>query len=167
IIMDAESLMKKYMVDDDSRKQAIFASIFVMQNKLQTTCDKLDPELTMKQWLLLAIADSVDETLTLTKLGELMGCSRQNVKKLAIALEKKGFIEIEQNEKDSRAICLVTKDRVQEYSKKVRGMQEKVLQFLFEDFTEKEAEQLFFGIMKLSIGIENVKNYVENNDVGE
>ncbi len=68
------------MVDDDSRKQAIFASIFVMQNKLQTTCDKLDPELTMKQWLLLAIADSVDETLTLTKLGELMGCSRQNVK---------------------------------------------------------------------------------------
>lgn len=29
--MDAESLMKKYMVDDDSRKQAIFASIFVMQ----------------------------------------------------------------------------------------------------------------------------------------
>ncbi|NJA71073.1 MarR family transcriptional regulator, partial [Clostridioides difficile] len=93
--------------------------------------------------------------------------SRQNVKKLAIALEKKGFIEIEQNEKDSRAICLVTKDRVQEYSKKVRGMQEKVLQLLFEDFTEKEAEQLFFGIMKLSIGIENVKNYVENNDVGE
>ncbi|CCL14520.1 TPA: MarR family transcriptional regulator [Clostridioides difficile] len=165
--MDAESLMKKYMVDDDSRKQAIFASIFVMQNKLQTTCDKLDPELTMKQWLLLAIADSVDETLTLTKLGELMGCSRQNVKKLAIALEKKGFIEIEQNEKDSRAICLVTKDRVEEYSKKVRGMQEKVLQLLFEDFTEKEAEQLFFGIMKLSIGIENVKNYVENNDVGE
>ncbi|HBG0518118.1 TPA: MarR family transcriptional regulator [Clostridioides difficile] len=165
--MDAESLMKKYMVDDDSRKQAIFASIFVMQNKLQTTCDKLDLELTMKQWLLLAIADSVDETLTLTKLGELMGCSRQNVKKLAIALEKKGFIEIEQNEKDSRAICLVTKDRVEEYSKKVRGMQEKVLQLLFEDFTEKEAEQLFFGIMKLSIGIENVKNYVENNDVGE
>ncbi|NIZ96210.1 MarR family transcriptional regulator [Clostridioides difficile] len=155
------------MVDDDSRKQAIFASIFVMQNKLQTTCDKLDPELTMNQWLLIAIADSVDETLTLTKLGELMGCSRQNVKKLAIALEKKGFIEIEQNEKDSRAICLVTKDRVQEYSKKVRGMQEKVLQLLFEDFTEKEAEQLFFGIMKLSIGIENVKNYVENNDVGE
>ncbi|HBF1253026.1 TPA: MarR family transcriptional regulator, partial [Clostridioides difficile] len=93
--MDAETLMKKYMVDDDSRKQAIFASIFVMQNKLQTTCDKLDPELTMKQWLLLAIADSVDETLTLTKLGELMGCSRQNVKKLAIALEKKGFIQIE------------------------------------------------------------------------
>ena len=158
--MDAESLMKKYMVDDDSRKQAIFASIFVMQNKLQTTCDKLDPELTMKQWLLLAIADSVDETLTLTKLGELMGCSRQNVKKLAIALEKKGFIH-------SRAICFVTKDRVQEYSKKVRGIQEKVLQLLFEDFTEKKVEQLFFGIMKLSIGIENVKNYVENNDVGE
>lgn len=116
--MNVETLMKKFMVDDDSRKQAIFASIFVMQNKLQTTCDKLDPELTMKQWLLLAIADSVDETLTLTKLGELMGCSRQNVKKLAIALEKKGFIQIEQNEKDSRAICLVTKGRVEEYSKK-------------------------------------------------
>lgn len=144
--MDAETLMKKYMVDDDSRKQAIFASIFVMQNKLQTTCDKLDPELTMKQWLLLAIADSVDETLTLTKLGELMGCSRQNVKKLAIALEKKGFIQIEQNEKDSRAICLVTKDRVQEYSKKVRGMQEKVLQLYLKILQRKKWNSYFLEL---------------------
>ncbi|HBG5344493.1 TPA: MarR family transcriptional regulator [Clostridioides difficile] len=165
--MDIETLMKKFMMDDKSRKQAIFANIFVMQNKLQTTCDKLDPELTMKQWLLLAIAESVDETLTLTKLGELMGCSRQNVKKLAIALEKKGFIQIEQNEKNSRATCILTKDKVEEYSEKVRDMQEKVLELLFKDFTEKEVEQLFFGIMKLSTGIENIKNYVENNDLGE
>ncbi len=133
------------MVDDDSRKQAIFASIFVMQNKLQTTCDKLDPELTMKQWLLLAIADSVDETLTLTKLGELMGCSRQNVKKLAIALEKKGFIQIEQNEKDSRAICLVTKDRVEEYSKKVRGMQEKYYSFYLKILQRKKWSSYFWN----------------------
>ncbi|EQF24291.1 marR family protein [Clostridioides difficile CD160] len=163
--MDIETLMKKIVVDDESRKQAIFANLFVMQNKLQTACDKLDPELTMKQWLLLALAESIDETVTLTKLGELMGCSRQNVKKLAVALEKKGFVQIEKNEKDSRATCLLTKDRVEEYSERVRDMQIKVLELLFKDFTEKEVEQLFFGIMKLSRGIEYVRDYVEDNNL--
>lgn len=163
--MDIESLMKKVVVDDESRKQAIFANLFVMQNKLQTACDKLDPELTMKQWLLLALAESIDETVTLTKLGELMGCSRQNVKKLAIALEKKGFVQIEKNEKDSRATCLLTMDKVEEYSERVRDMQIKVLELLFKDFTEKEVEQLFSGIIKLSRGIEYVRDYVEDNNL--
>ncbi|MCC0690509.1 MULTISPECIES: MarR family transcriptional regulator [Clostridioides] len=163
--MDIETLMKKIVVDDESRKQAIFANLFVMQNKLQTACDKLDPELTMKQWLLLALAESIDETVTLTKLGELMGCSRQNVKKLAVALEKKGFVQIEKNEKDSRATYLLMKDRVEEYSERVRDMQIKVLELLFKDFTEKEVEQLFSGIMKLSRGIEYVRDYVEDNNL--
>lgn len=163
--MDIETLMKKIVVDDESRKQAIFANLFVMQNKLQTACDKLDPELTMKQWLLLALAESIDETITLTKLGELMGCSRQNVKKLAIALEKKGFVQIEKNEKDSRATYLLTKDKVEEYSERVRDMQIKVLELLFKDFTEKEVEQLFSGIMKLNRGIESVRDYVKDNNL--
>jgi len=30
----------------------------------------------------------------LTNVGNLMGCSRQNVKKLALALEKKGFVRL-------------------------------------------------------------------------
>ncbi|MCC0630512.1 MULTISPECIES: MarR family winged helix-turn-helix transcriptional regulator [unclassified Clostridioides] len=163
--MDMETLMKKFMIDDESRKQAIFTNIFVMQNKLQTTCDKLDPELTMKQWLLLAITTSVDETLTLTKLGDLMGCSRQNVKKLAIALENKGFVQIDQNEKDSRAASLLVKDKVNEYSEKVRDMQKEILDILFKDFTEQEVEQLFFGMIKLNTGIENIKKYIKNNEL--
>ncbi|MCC0781807.1 MarR family transcriptional regulator [Clostridioides sp. ES-S-0108-01] len=163
--MDMETLMKKFMIDDESRKQAIFTNIFVIQNKLQTTCDKLDPELTMKQWLLLAITTSVDETLTLTKLGDIMGCSRQNVKKLAIALENKGFVQIDQNEKDSRAASLLVKDKVNEYSEKVRDMQKEILDILFKDFTEREVEQLFFGMIKLNTGIENIKKYIENNEL--
>jgi len=66
-----------------------FSSAFIFQNKLQTACDKLQKDITMKQWLLLAMTTSCQIPFTLTRLEELMGCSRQKVKKLALTLEKK------------------------------------------------------------------------------
>ena len=47
----------------DSMERFIFASIFVHQNKIQTACDKLDSEITMKQWLLLAVVSTFEDEL--------------------------------------------------------------------------------------------------------
>ena len=77
----------QYGQNDLSKKQAIFASIFVIQNRLQTACEKVQQEITMRQWLLLAMAEICDKPKTLSNIGRLMGCSRQNVKNLAAALE--------------------------------------------------------------------------------
>lgn len=158
--MDFKTLEQQFSANSLMMKQAIFASFFIQQNKLQTACDKLDEEITMKQWLLLAMAGTSKEPLTLTQLGKLMGCSRQNVKKLALALEKKKFLKLQKNEKDNRATCLLFDEKMDEYAMKVGSMQMDVLKLLFENFSEEEIQQYFNCTMKLYDGIEKVEEYV-------
>lgn len=159
--MELEKIIEEYAKDDLHRKQGIFASMFILQNKLQTACDKLDPELTMKQWLLLAMAETHEGPATLTEIGQMMGCSRQNVKKIALTLEKKGYVRLEKKEGDSRAVCLLQDERMKKYAQRVGAMQQEVLKLLFEDFTEKEIEALYEGVIKLYAGISKIEKYVE------
>ena len=92
--MKIENLLQEFNVDRISREQAIFSSIFIIQNRIQTAGEKLQKEISMKQWLLLTMASVCPQPKTLSNVGRLMGCSRQNIKKLAIILEKKGFIKL-------------------------------------------------------------------------
>ena len=160
--MNLEELSKSiFSGNKDLMEKLIFASIFIHQNKMQTACDKLDSEITMKQWLLLAVVSTFEEPLSLSEIGEIMGCSRQNVKKLANSLEKKGFIKCIQKESDNRATCILLDEKMNEYISKVGDVQENVLKLLFEDFSAEEIKQYFHLVSKLYTGIEKVENYAE------
>ena len=80
-----EKWMQEYGLGRAKQEKGLFASLFILQNRLQTAGEKLQTEISMKQWLLLAMAECCPEPRTLTNIGELMGCSRQNIKKLAAA----------------------------------------------------------------------------------
>ena len=54
--MKSEEIYASYNCDTMHRIQAIFSSIFVMQNRMQTAGEKLQTQISMKQWLLLAMA---------------------------------------------------------------------------------------------------------------
>ena len=150
---------KDFGKDTDTQIQAIFSSIFILQNKLQTACDKLQKDITMKQWLLLAMTTSCQKPPTLTRLGELMGCSRQNVKKLALALEKKGFLHIKPNENNASATCIILDGKIKEYIQQNNEIHIETLSLLFRDFTTQEIEQLYKYVEKLFEGISRVEAY--------
>ena len=82
-----------YGSDNIRKQQALFASFFVVQNKLQNSCEKVQTQISMRQWHLLAMTQICQPPRTLTNIGALMGCSRQNVKNLATALQAKGFVK--------------------------------------------------------------------------
>ena len=138
---------EQFNCDTTHRMQAIFSSIFVLQNRMQTAGEKLQTQISMKQWLLLAMTACCPEPRTLTNIGNLMGCSRQNVKKLALALEKKGFVHLQLSSNNSVLVEL-TED-VQRYAEEIGERQMKALSLLFSDFSEEEIEQLFFLYSKL------------------
>ena len=150
---------KDFGKDTDTQIQAIFSSIFILQNKLQTACDKLQKDITMKQWLLLAMTTSCQTPPTLTRLGELMGCSRQNVKKLALALEKKGFLHIKPNENNASATCIILDGKIKEYMQQNNEIHIETLSLLFRDFATQEIEQLYKYVEKLFEGIGRVEAY--------
>ena len=157
--MKMEELFEKYGCDTQHKEQAVFASIFILQNRLQTAGEKLQTEISMKQWLLLAMAECCPEPRTLTNIGELMGCSRQNIKKLAEALEKKGFVCLLPGK--GRSVEVELTEKVKQYEEKVAKRQRKLLELLFSDFDEKETDELFRLYAGLYTGMERAEKYAE------
>lgn len=157
--MKMNELFKAYNCDTQHRIQAIFSSIFVLQNRMQTVGEKLQTQISMKQWLLLAMTACCPEPRTLTNVGSLMGCSRQNIKKLALTLEKKGFVRLLSGGNNSVRIELT--DKVNQYTEEMSERNSQSLKLLFADFSEDEIKQLFHLYSKLYAGIERVEKYAE------
>ncbi len=148
--MNIDDLNKKFSGSTENQRKAIFSTLFIAGNRLQTLFDHHIPEVSLKQFMLLSIVRQSEEQLTFTQLGSLLGCSRQNIKKLADVLMKKGFITIQQSPYDTRAMCICPTEKVNEYQEE--------LKYLFEVYTDKEIETLFILLSKLYAGIENLEN---------
>ena len=85
----------------------IFGSIFFIAQQWQNIADRelgRRSGLTTKQWMLLVVLSRVftDRLPTLSETARSLGTSRQNIKRLASDLQKKGFIVIVQDPHDRR-----------------------------------------------------------------
>lgn len=152
-----QELTARYSDTTEKRQRAIFSALFIATNKLQTLFDKNIPQLSLKQFMLLAMVRQSEEQLTFTQLGNILGCSRQNIKKLAEILEKKGFITIQQSPQDPRAMSIFPTAKVEQYFENDFSQYQEELKYLFEVYTEEEVETLFVLLSKLYAGIENLE----------
>ena len=144
--MRIEEIMNDYNTDRLSRMQALFTSIFVMENRIQNASEKIQDELSMKQWLLLTIISVCPKPHTLSNIGRMMGCSRQNVKKLITTLEKKGYVTIDEGVNNS--VCVELTNKLYEYSNEVGSRQIELLNTLFSDFSDKEVELFLYIVLE-------------------
>lgn len=160
--MKIDEIFEQYNCDTEHRMQAIFSSIFVLQNRMQTAGEKLQTQISMKQWLLLVMTACCPEPRTLTNVGNFIGCSRQNIKKLALALEKKGFVRLLSGGNNS--VCIELTDKVDQYAEEMGERHLQSLKLLFLDFNEVEIEQLFRLYVKLFAGMERIEKYAEELD---
>ncbi len=88
-------------------KKEIFGMIFLLALRWQNLGDQelASIGVTTKQWLLLLTLHLFfKEPPTLNQLAESMGSSRQNVKQLAINLQKSGYLEIIPDARDKRIL---------------------------------------------------------------
>ena len=160
--MKVDIFFQEYNCDAEHRMQAIFSSIFILQNRMQTAGEKLQTEISMKQWLLLAMMDCCPEPRTLTQIGSLMGCSRQNIKKLALGLEKKGFVRTLSGKNNS--VRIEPTDKVAQYAEEMSERHLQSLKLLFSYFDQDEIKHLFQLYAKLYAGMERVEKYAEEFD---
>lgn len=160
--MNFDDLTTTFSTSTENQKKAVFSTLFIAGNKLQTIFDNHIPEVSLKQFMLLSMVRQSKEQLTFTQLGNLLGCSRQNIKKLADALRKKGFITIQQSPHDTRAMCICPTAKVNDYFVNEFFEYQQELNYLFEVYTAKEVETLFILLSKLYAGIENLEKKVAN-----
>lgn len=158
--MNLNDLTTKFSSSTENQRKAIFSTLFIAGNKLQTLFDNHIPEVSLKQFMLLSIVRQSEENLTFTQLGNLLGCSRQNIKKLAGVLEKKGFITIQRSPQDTRALCICLTQKGDDFFQNDFLTHQKELEYLFEVYTEQEIETLFTLLSKLYAGIEHLEKHI-------
>lgn len=111
--------------------------LFFVANRLETLSDRrlLPLGVTLKQWQLSVVLEQhKGEDLSLSRLSALLGTSRQNVKQLALQLQRKGFCSIRPDGVDRRAMAVRLEPSAEEFWK---GLDEENLAFL---------ERIFGGI---------------------
>lgn len=162
--MELRDLIEKFSTSPEDQYKAIFSSLFIIGNRLQTIFDHNIPEITLKQFMLLTMVKQSKEQLTFTQLGKLLGCSRQNIKKLALALEKKGFVTIQHRVDDVRASCIAPTDHFRNYFETIFVSCEKELRYLFEVYSEEEVAQLFHLFMKLYAGTDHLERKIHKKE---
>lgn len=128
----------------------IYGAIFSLSNRLQIARDKFDPSISTKQWFVLAnIAQFEGGNPNLGDIAHLIGTSRQNVKKIALILEKGEYVELKKDDADSRHIRIVLTSKGRAYYED-RAIQEEVyLNQLFGGFEEKTITELYLGLQQL------------------
>ncbi len=101
--------MKKHAPEALDIGPAVLGLLIDTANKLQIVGDRYfrSTGLTVKQWYFCALLERFgDRVPTLGELAGEMGSSYQNVKQIALKLEKKGLLRMKRDPRDSRKLRL-------------------------------------------------------------
>lgn len=122
----------------------LLARFFQLSNKLQTYLDQQlkEDQLTTKQMFLMIVIGSFDSDPGFSEISDRFGTSRQNVKQIALKLEKNGYVEIYTDEKDSRFKRIRFTDKATYYWKKRDEMDVLMLNRMFDKVGMEELESL-------------------------
>ncbi|MCX7921894.1 MAG: MarR family transcriptional regulator [Clostridia bacterium] len=145
--------------DSLDKQKFVFSRLFLLSNKLQTIGDQvLDDEITIRQWLLtVAITQFGDTPPTLGEAAELMGSSHQNIKQLALNLQRRGFLNIERDRSDLRAARLVLTEKICSLWERRQFQIKDFLTQIFKDLSIEEIDLLYDALNKLYESILKMK----------
>ncbi|MBC8080907.1 MAG: MarR family transcriptional regulator [Gorillibacterium sp.] len=137
-------------MNETEQQATIFGVIFALANRLQILGDKLDGNITIKQWLLLAaIFKNPSPSPSLSEVGDMIGNSRQNVKKMAMILEKQGFVTLIKDVSDARMVRISLTPKCIAYFAKRVDKESQFMEKLYNGFEGDLTNGLYNGLIKL------------------
>lgn len=147
-----------------NQRNYIFGAIFALSNRLQIIGDSVNPGMTIKQWLFLAmISKSGSDNPALSEIAAIMGCSHQNVKKMAVILEKNGFVTMRRDSNDARVTRVSLTAQCGEYFNRNSTRDMEFMDALFEGFSEQDTANLFDGLKKIENNIIKIEKQQGDN----
>lgn len=151
--------MEKLNSLDD--KSYVFGATMLVANKLNTLMDRemSQFDMTTKQWFLVAIIENLfDNPPTINEVAKAMGYSHQNIKQIALNLEKKGFLVMEKDKKDGRATRLKLTEKNYLFWEKSQSKGNKFKNAVFSDISEQELNLVRRVIGKVRQNLEEIGN---------
>lgn len=154
-IHDTEEMERTHIHE----KANIVGSLFLLTNRLQTAMDKeyAIRGTTTKQWFLMAVLAKLFPTPPkLSEVAVYMGSSYQNVKQLALKLEKNGILTLDRDPKDKRVLRLTLTPYFFEFWEGQESKEFELLETLFEKFDPKEIADFMTYIERVSSALDKV-----------
>ncbi|WP_422485872.1 MarR family winged helix-turn-helix transcriptional regulator [Gudongella sp. DL1XJH-153] len=144
----------------------LLARFFQLSNKLQTYLDQQlkEDQLTTKQMFLMIVIGSFDSDPGFSEISDRFGTSRQNVKQIALKLEKNGYVEIYTDEKDSRFKRIRFTNKATDYWKKRDEMDMLMLNKLFGSESIEQMKQLRDTMRQIDASIDSFSKSQEDED---
>lgn len=138
------------------QKAYIFGTIFALSNKLQVIGDEFDKNITTKQWLFIVSVTAFEKPPMISELANFIGYSRQNAKRIAVALQKSGYVKISKDKNDTRILRIELTPKCIEYFKKRDRREIEFLEKIFSGFDAKLIRGLYKGINRLDLNIKEI-----------
>ncbi|MEG0942191.1 MAG: MarR family transcriptional regulator [Angelakisella sp.] len=126
---DFETMDKRYI---------IFGNIFLLANRLQTVMDQTTQVITAKQWFVIMMLGMFESPPTLKQLAAICDSSHQNIKQLVLKLEAKGFVRIEQDPDDRRAMRIITTEACKLWGEENEEFSAGFIQRMFSSLSAEE-----------------------------
>ena len=136
----------------------LYGALSVLDNRLQACQNDAYPDMTMKQhFLMVSVNLFGDDFPTLKQAGDLMGCSYQNVKRLADQLESKGYLRILADAADKRKLRLVPTAKFRELSAEKNDFAKQFMDRLYQNVSAEDLKTTIKTIQQMT---ENIKESV-------
>ncbi len=138
------------------KAQMTFGNMLIVANRIQSKGDGLFCDLSLKQWFLLIIISNMPETdLSINRIAEVNGTTRQNVRKMLELMRTKGYVELLQGKNDARTLDVQLTDKTREFLKANEELGILYTRQLFEGINEEQLDTVNNVCNKLFSNLEN------------
>lgn len=138
------------MMNRTDKEEYIIGSISLLSNKITLMGDSILPDITFKQWFLLMMISKIElQEKNLNSIAEVVGTTRQNVKKMLVPLENKGYVHITKSKSDARALNVQLTHKTYEYFADNNDPTAKETNKLFSAFSMTELDDFVVSLNKL------------------
>ena len=149
----------KFPYADLSKPTFIYGAVFLIANRMQTLGDKIDSAISTKQWFVLAAVSKFKEAPpNIGDIADLLGTSRQNIKKIADILERKGYLILKKDPSDLRNVLLFLTDSCYDYFKGREQQENDYMEKMFSGINDESQAALCYGLIKLIENIDKIMN---------
>lgn len=136
-----------------TEEYAIYGMLFSLSNRIQTIGDKEFYDITMKQHFLMVALELFKEPPTLKQMGELIGCSYQNVKRMANQLEKNGYLFIQHDKVDKRKLLLVSTGKIKQMAEESQEVTINFMKGLYQNISRDDLKITLDTLKKMDQNI--------------
>lgn len=138
---------------DATEEFAIYGMLFSLGNRIQAIGDKEFSNITLKQHFMMIALDVFEQPPTLKEVGELIGCSYQNVKRMADCLQKEEYLTIKQDPCDKRKLLLVPTGKFQKLQQESKDTSINFIRKLYKDIPRENLKVTLETLIKMDMNI--------------